>query len=74
MQCSTDDYDFADVSGLECSEAEGLMQEFLEQKVEGTMDDVRCTQGTDLFDDGIRETWSCMRLTEEGGSFTAYSR
>lgn len=35
MQCSTDDYDFAD---------------------------------------GIRETWSCMRLTEEGGSFTAYSR
>lgn len=31
-------------------------------------------QGTDLFDDGIRETWSCIRLTEEGGSFTAYSR
>lgn len=74
VQCSNDDYDFADVSGLDCSEAEGIMQEFLDQEVEGTIDDVRCTQGTDLFDDGTRETWSCLRLSEEGGSFIAYSR
>lgn len=74
VQCSNEDYDFAEVSGLECSDAEGLMQEFLDGEAEGTIGDVRCTQGTDLFDDGTRETWSCLRLTEDGGSFIAYSR
>ncbi len=35
---------------------------------------MQCSTDDYNFDDGIHETWSCMRLTEEGGSFTAYSR
>lgn len=73
-QCFNDDDDFAEVRGLECSEVDALMQEFLDQEVEGTMGHVRCTQGTDVFDDGARETWSCLALDEDGGSFIAYSR
>ena len=36
--------------------------------------EVQCSTDDYDFDDGIHETWSCMRLTEEGGSFIAYSR
>lgn len=41
------------------------------QEIEGTMDGVRCSQGTEAFDDA-RETRVCM--DGEGGSFIAYGR
>ncbi|WP_144790679.1 hypothetical protein [Kocuria palustris] len=73
-ECFNDDYDFADVQGLDCAEVDDVMQGFLDQQVEGVMDGVRCNQGTEAFDDGTREMWACIRMDGRGGSFIAYAR